>query len=68
MSTSRTIMRNTALMYTAEYGHASVMTLLLAAGADVTLRDRDGETALMTAQRRGDAITVQLLKSAGAEE
>ena len=59
---------NTALMYAAEYGHPSVMTLLLAARADVTLRDRDGETALMIAQRRGDAITVQLLKSAGAEE
>jgi ankyrin repeat protein len=44
------------------------ITLLLAAGADVTFRDRDGETALMTAQRRGDAIIVQLLKSAGAEE
>ena len=59
---------NTALMYAAEYGRSSVMTLLLAAGADVTFRDRDGETALMTAQRRGDAIIVQLLKSAGTQE
>ena len=55
-------------MYGAEYGHADIVRLLLAAGADLAPKDMDGETALMTAQRRGHVAIVQLLQDAGARK
>jgi ankyrin repeat protein len=51
-------------MYAAEFGQQQTVRVLLAAGSDVTLRDKDGETALMTAQRRGRANIVQSLQAA----
>ena len=39
----------TALMYAAAYGHSSVIENMVAAGANVNLVDRDGNSALMIA-------------------
>lgn len=59
---------NTALMYAAEFDYPDVVKVLLASGANVTPKDKDGETALMTAKRRGRTEIMQLLKDAGARE
>jgi ankyrin repeat protein len=55
-------------MYGAEYGHAEIVRLLLDAGADVTPKDLDGETALMIAQRRGHAAIVELFTGRSRSE
>ena len=44
---------NTALIYTAEHGHAEIARLLLEAGADKNLQGDDGHTALFRAMERG---------------
>ena len=56
-----------ALMVSAENGHANVVAALLAAKAKVDLRCRDGSTALIFAAYRGHAEIVRLLLEAGAE-
>lgn len=45
-----------------------VIKLLMAHGADVNARDKDGWTALKRAQKRGHKEIVELLKSHGARE
>ncbi|MDL2344311.1 ankyrin repeat domain-containing protein [Deinococcus sp. MIMF12] len=45
--------------------HTRIVRLLLAAGADPNLADRDGVTPLAHAQRRGDRDMVRLLRAAG---
>ena len=42
------------------------MTALLAAGADLDLRNRDGRTAASIAAARGHTLVVQLLVGCGA--
>ena len=59
--------RWTALMEASEYGHADVVELLLAAGANVNLADSEGDTALSIASERVDdaaVATVALIEDA----
>ena len=44
------------------------MKALLAAGADVNAKEKEGWTALMLAAEKGHTEIVQLLKQAGAKE
>lgn len=59
---------NTALRQAARYGHAEVVRLLLAGGADIDLKNRTtGGTALMVASVRGEPEIVEILLKAGAD-
>lgn len=51
----------TALMAAAFYGHGEVVELLLKYGADKSVRDGGGNTALDMARRRGHAALMTLL-------
>jgi ankyrin repeat protein len=51
-------------LYLASGEHSGVMKLLLAAGADVNMSDRDGRTPLMRAVERGYKIGVEILLEA----
>src|SRR4029079_18644074 len=42
---------DTALMVAAEHGHAEIVEMLLKAGADVSITDEAGETAITRAQK-----------------
>ncbi|WP_426701165.1 ankyrin repeat domain-containing protein [Rhodanobacter sp. Col0626] len=53
-----------ALLSAATEGHEQIARALVAAGADVTLADRNGSTALMEAARAGAGGIVQLLAEA----
>ena len=57
----------TALMAASWEGHAEVVKELLAAGANVNTRARDGRTALMFASYHGHPEVVKLLLKAGAQ-
>jgi uncharacterized protein len=46
--------------------HTEIVRLLVAAGANVNIADRDGVTALSHARRRGFSEMVQILSAAGA--
>ena len=56
----------TALMVACDGGSKDVVQVLIAAGADVHMRDTEGETALMMASRRktNAAPIVKMLVSA----
>ena len=54
---------NTALTIAAYNRQAAVVPLLLSAGADTTLRDKDGETAMDLAKEAGASDIVRLLES-----
>lgn len=56
----------TALMFAAGEGQTAVVRALLAAGADPTLVDADGDAAVEHARAGGHAETAKLLESAGA--
>lgn len=56
----------TPLHWAALRGQADVAKLLLAQGADVNVRNKDGETPLQVAERAKRSDVAQLLKSAGA--
>ncbi|MCA1612914.1 MAG: ankyrin repeat domain-containing protein [Acidobacteria bacterium] len=61
----------TALTHAVEgAAHARVekVKLLLAAGAEVGVRDNQGRTALMIAKKVGDETVVRLLEEAGARQ
>ncbi|QRK11462.1 ankyrin repeat domain-containing protein [Archangium violaceum] len=51
----------TPLLWAARQGHASLVQLLLARGADVSMRDARGATALMIAAERGHLEVTRLL-------
>ena len=61
------IERKTPLIWAAMMGHIDIVRMLLAKGADVNVRDKDGSTALIWASNNGDANTVQALLNAGAD-
>ena len=46
--------------------HQQIITQLINAGADLNLPDSDGHTPLQQAQQRGQGVTAQLLRDAGA--
>jgi len=59
----------TALMYAADRGKGERVAVLLGEGADVRLKNSQGETALDIARKyRGNNEVVRLLKKAGAKE
>ncbi|WP_052351844.1 ankyrin repeat domain-containing protein [Deinococcus pimensis] len=58
--------RQTALMTAAGRGRTDVVTYLLSVGADPTLRDADGRTALDHARRGSDPRLVALLEKPAA--
>jgi ankyrin repeat protein len=58
----------TALMRAAADGCVATVEALLAARADVNLRNRKGQTALTIAMRAGHTAIVRLLKRAGAND
>ena len=49
-------------------GHIKIVQLLLANGADVNLKDSEGDTALDEAELNDNTEIIKLLKSAGAKE
>jgi ankyrin repeat protein len=57
----------TALMYASMEGHTEDVKLLIEAGADVNLQDKDGYTALMCASEIRYTESVGLLLEAGAD-
>ncbi len=46
----------------------NIIHILLTAGADVNVKDKDGNTALKLAQEAGNEQIIELLKQAGAKE
>ena len=58
----------TPLIMATVNGHIEIVKALLGKGADVSVKDADGWTALMFAQEYGHAEIERLLKEAGAEE
>ena len=57
-----------ALMGAARRGHIDTVQALIAKGADVHAKNKDGKTALMYVKEKDHAYIVQLLKQAGAKE
>jgi ankyrin repeat protein len=58
----------TPLMHAAGSGNVEIARLLLAKGADVNAKTKEGRTALSTAIQEGHAEVVALLKAVGAKE
>lgn len=56
---------STALMHAAAHGHHEVVKLLVAAGADARLVDRDGQSPLVHAANSGSTRSVATLLEAG---
>ena len=52
---------------TIECRNADIVRLLVAAGADASLKSRDGDTPLQSATRRGCKESVQALSAVGAD-
>jgi ankyrin repeat protein len=59
--------RRTALMWVAEFGHETVVRLLLEKGAGIEAKDKHGETALIKAAESGYEAVIQLLLEKGAD-
>ena len=59
---------NTPLLEAARYGHEDITRVLIAAGANVKAKDKDGKTALMLAVQGDHEEVVRVLKQAGATE
>ena len=58
----------TALMWASDNAHRDIVKALIAADADLNLKDKVGKTALMGASARAHTGIVNLLKEAGALE
>ena len=54
-------------MYAARWGHVGVVQELLAAGAEKSLENVSGRTALMLASAYGNAAVMQELSPAGSD-
>lgn len=59
---------STPLIVAAQYSRAETIRILLAAGADPSARDDEGDTPLGLCLRRGDNATAGLLSLCGAED
>ena len=57
----------TALHCAADKGHNEVLTTLILSGADLDIRNKDGNTALHSATNRGQTEVIATLVSAGAD-
>ena len=57
----------TPLHYAVYYGHKEIAELLIAKGADVNVKNEDGETPLDWANWRSHAETADLLRKHGAK-
>ena len=57
----------TALIWASSRGHRETASLLLDRGADINLKNNDGETALMEASSSGHTEIVSLLLDRGAD-
>lgn len=55
---------NTPLMWAALWGQDSVVSYLLSAGADKTIKNKEGKTAEMLAREGGHRSTVRLIRDA----
>ena len=60
--------RSTPLLEAARYGHEDITRVLIAAGADIKVKDADGKTALMLAVQGDHDEVVRVLKQAGETE
>ena len=58
----------TALMWACKRGHTEIVKALVAAGADVNLRDFNKQTALYRARKRKYTDIMQILEEASASE
>ena len=47
-------------------GHKDITKILVMSGADVDITNKDGDTALTLAEKKGDTAIVKLLKQAKA--
>jgi len=54
-------------MHASMDGHPEIVQALLAKGAEVNAKDKNGETALMMASKRGQREVMELLIKAGAK-
>jgi ankyrin repeat protein len=61
---AETTYKTTALMAACRNRHPDVVKVLLAANADQTIKDENGETALDHAKRAGDQESISLLQNA----
>ena len=59
--------QNSLVSLAARYGYVEVVAFLIEKGADVHLKNRSGQDALMCAVHTGSLDTVQLLVEAGAD-
>ncbi len=66
-SESRRDSGETALMVAAEKGHSKMVKKLIAAGAEIDIKDDSGDTALIKAMEGGRAEMVRQLLHAGAD-
>ena len=55
-------------MAAVEKKHTLVVKLLLSKGANVHLKEKRGETALMLAEKKDEIDIITLLKQAGAKD
>jgi uncharacterized protein len=55
-------------MYASWYGYKEVVQVLLAAGADVNIKNKYGLTLLKVVLFSGDKEIIQILKDAGVKE
>jgi ankyrin repeat protein len=55
-------------MAAARAGHNDTVKFLIASGANVNVKDTDGETALLLARKHGHNETVRILQQAGASQ
>lgn len=64
VNSQRNAQKRTALMWAAARGHAAVAKLLLERGADPSLRDEEGATAMEIAEAAGKDDVVAVLRNA----
>ena len=67
MNSQHSSSKRTAANVAAEYGHSWCLQALIAAGADLNIKDHVDKTALMNAVERGKTDCVKLLVEVGAD-